>query len=569
VVLLELLLENGLLYARLVQLHASERDKSAELAAARDEAQAASKAKSLFLASMSHEIRTPMNAVIGLTQLVLETRLTDEQRDYLSKVQTSSRALLALLNDILDYSKIEAGKTVLEHEEFSPEEILENVGNLFAAKVEEGGLELLFEIDEGIPRRMVGDPLRLAQVLNNLVGNAIKFTPRGEIVIRAEAVSREADLMLLRFSVQDTGIGLQPKQAARLFQPFAQADASIARRYGGTGLGLAICKRLVELMGGEISVTSEPGRGSTFSFTARLEVAHQPAERLDPLRIRGMRALVVDSQATARLILQQTLQSWRFQVGTAAFADDAYHKLRRAEAQAPYELLVVDWKTAGTGFVQEARRIAAQRSTQPLLVIALAVLQQRERVLQALGGMADTAVLAKPVTPSRLFDAIVRLQHGEAPPLPHAGDGRIDLAQALQPLQGARVLLVEDNIVNQQVAQAVLAMGGLEVSVAGNGLEAVDCVKRERFDAVLMDMQMPDMDGLQATRVIRTLPEAARLPIIAMTAAAMDEDRQECLAAGMNAHVSKPIEPRELARVLLKWVAPRAAAHPVRPGQSA
>jgi signal transduction histidine kinase/CheY-like chemotaxis protein len=567
-VLLELLLENGLLYARLVQLHASERDKSAQLAAARDEAQAASKAKSLFLASMSHEIRTPMNAVIGLTQLVLETRLTDEQRDYLGKVQTSSRALLSLLNDILDYSKIEAGKTVLEHEEFSPEETIENVGNLFAAKVEDGGLELLFEIDEDIPRRMVGDPLRLAQVLNNLVGNAIKFTPRGEIVIRAEVAAREGDRMLLRFSVQDTGIGLQAEQAARLFEPFAQADASIARRYGGTGLGLAICKRLVELMGGEIGVRSEPGRGSTFSFTARLAVARQTAERVDPLRIRGMRALVVDSQATSRLILQQTLQSWRFQVSTAAFADDAVHKLRRAQAQAPYELLLVDWKTAGAGFVQQARRIAAERSGRPLLVVALAVLQQRERVLQALGGTADVAVLAKPVTPSRLFDAIVRLQHGEAPALPPSGGGRVDLAQALQPLHGAHVLLVEDNVVNQHVAQAVLAMGGLQVTVAANGLQAVEWVKRERFDAVLMDMQMPDMDGLQATRVIRTLPEAARLPIIAMTAAAMDEDRQECLAAGMNAHVSKPIEPRELARVLLRWVAP-PAARPAHPGRSA
>jgi signal transduction histidine kinase/CheY-like chemotaxis protein len=546
-VLLELLLENGMLYARLVRL--------------REEAQAASRAKSLFLASMSHEIRTPMNAVIGLTQLVLETRLTPQQHDYLSKVQTSSRALLSLLNDILDYSKIEAGKTVLEREEFSPEETIENVGNLFAAKVEEGGLELLFEIDEKIPRRMVGDSLRLAQVLNNLVGNAIKFTPRGEIVVRAEALTHEGERRQLRFSVRDTGIGLSAEQAARLFQPFGQADASITRRYGGTGLGLAICKRLVELMGGEISVVSEPGRGSTFSFTAWMDVAHEPAARLDPLRVRGMRTLVVDSQPTARLILQQALQSWRFQVGTAPFPDDALHKLRRAEPQAPYELLVVDWKTVdGAAFVHEARRLVAHGGPQRLLVVALAGLHQREQVQQALAGVDHAVVLVKPVTPSRLFDAVVRLQHGEGPALPPPGGGRLDLAAALEPIRGARVLLVEDNLVNQQVAQAVLSMARLQVTVAGNGLEAVDWVKRERFDAVLMDMQMPDMDGLQATRVIRGLPEGESLPVIAMTAAAMDEDRQECLAAGMNAHVSKPIDPRELARVLLKWVALPAGA---------
>jgi two-component system sensor histidine kinase/response regulator len=560
VVLMELLLENGVLYARLAQAHDSERRRSQDLQAARDAAQAANEAKSLFLASMSHEIRTPMNAVIGLTHLVLETDLHERQRDLLSKVQTSSKALLGLLNDILDYSKIEAGKVVLEAEEFSPEETIENVGNLFSARVEEAGLDLFFEIDKAIPQRLVGDSLRLAQVLNNLVGNAIKFTPRGEIVISAELLSSSATGVQLRFGVRDTGIGLSPEQAGRLFQAFEQADRSIGRRYGGTGLGLAICKRLVELMGGSIAVQSTPGAGSCFSFTAGFGMATPGAQRMDLHRIRGMRALVVDSQPTGRLILQNMLQSWRFQVGTAGLADEALAKLRRADPQAPYELLLLDWKTADLDLVHQARGIAAGHGATPLLVVAMAGLHARDPAMERVRGLPGTGVLLKPVTPSRLFDTIVQLQHGGVPQVLPSGGGKADLAEALRPIRGARVLLVEDNEVNQQVASAFLAMAGLHVTVAGNGLEAVEHVKKAPFHAVLMDMQMPLMDGLDATRVIRGLPHAQRLPIIAMTAGAMDEDRQACLAAGMNAHVAKPIDPREMVSTLLTWVPPAGVA---------
>jgi len=556
-VLIELLLENGALYARLVRVHQNDRRQARALRVARDEARSADAAKGLFLANMSHEIRTPMNAVIGLTNMVLQTRLDETQRDYLTKVQTSSRALLTLLNDILDYSKIEAGKVALEAEEFSPEETIENVGNLFSARIEEAGLDLLFEIDRDMPPRLLGDALRLTQVLNNLVGNAIKFTSVGEVVIGARVASRTDTAVELAFSVRDTGIGVTPEQAGRLFNVFQQAERSTARKYGGTGLGLAICKRLVELMGGRIEVSPAPGGGSIFGFTCRFDVATGGVERIDLHRIRGMRTLVVDAQPTERLILQQMLQSWRFQVGTASFPDDALHKLRRADPQAPHELMLLDWKTGDVDLLLKARRAVEDHRADPggalLSVIAMTTLAARERVTEALKGLPGVGIVVKPVTPSRLFDTVVHLQHGEAP-TPRAGTRRFDLAEALQPLRGARVLLAEDNPVNQQVAMAFLQAGGLEVTLAQNGVEAVEWVKKTRFDVVLMDMQMPDMDGTQATRLIRRLPHGVGLPVIAMTAAAMESDRQECLAAGMNAHVAKPIDAEHLVRTLLDWV---------------
>ncbi|MDH0864252.1 response regulator [Mitsuaria sp. GD03876] len=555
-VLVELLLENAVLYARLADTHGRERRRAAELALARDEAQRANAAKSLFLASMSHEIRTPMNAVIGLTHLALQGPLEGRQREYVGKAHASSKALLALLNDILDYSKVEAGKISLEAEEFGVEEVIENVGELFSARLEETGLDLVFDIDRDVPPRVVGDAFRLTQVLNNLVGNAIKFTPRGEIVIRVEARAREPDRVELGLSVRDTGIGMSPETRERLFEAFAQGETGTARRFGGTGLGLAICRRLVGLMAGEIAVDSTLGQGSTFRFSAWFGMPAAGAPRRDLYRIRGMRALVMDGQPTEREAWSQMLSSWRFQVSAAAFVDDAAFKWQRAAGhEAPYELLVLDWKTGAREVLAQVLALGEARGLPPPRVVVLAGPHHLDAVTDELGPREGLEVLAKPVTPSRLFEAVVRLQHGHAPP-PVARPLGQTLEESLRPLRGAQVLLVEDDPVNQQVAQAFLELGGLVVTVAGNGLQAVDLVRERAFDLVLMDMQMPEMGGIEAARCIRLLPQGAGLPIVAMTAAAMDEDRQACLAAGMDAHVGKPIVPAELVEALLAWTKP-------------
>jgi two-component system sensor histidine kinase/response regulator len=564
-VLVELLLENARLHRRLVALHRRDRQRAAELATARDAALAADEAKGRFLANMSHEIRTPMNAILGLTHLALETRLDARQRDYLTKLQSASKSLMRLLDDVLDYSKIEADKLTLEQEVFELEALLANVASLFSARAEQAGLALLVQLDRHLPARVVGDPLRLAQVLNNLVGNAIKFTERGEVVLGAEHLSRAGGETVLRFFVRDTGIGLTPEQQARLFTPFTQADRSTARRYGGTGLGLAICRRLAQMMGGQVSLSSESGKGSEFNVTVRLGIGSDaPSE---PPRS-GLRTLLIDPLETSAGILRDVLDSWRFPVTVATSAAEALQQLRDAEAAGqPFELVLLDERTAGIaddgGLAHKLRRATHPSAPRRPAIVIMVSAASMEHTLALAGAVPADSVLTKPITPSRLLDAIVGLDRTE-PALAVVADG--PSIEALAAIRGAKVLLVEDNPINQQVGGELLAQAGMQVTVAGHGIEALERLQAGPFDLVLMDVHMPVMDGLQATQLLRKLPQGTGLPVVAMTASALARDVDACLEAGMDAHLAKPIDPDELNQALLRWIRPGSrAARPEAP----
>jgi two-component system, sensor histidine kinase and response regulator len=521
------------------------------------EVEAANQVKSDFLANMSHEIRTPMNAIIGLSHLLQNTELSQKQQDYINKIHTSGQTLLGIINDILDFSKVEAGKLKMERVSFNLFSVLDNISNMVGLKASEKEIEFLIDVSPDIPSNLVGDPLRLGQVLTNLGNNAVKFTEQGEIVVKISLKEQSDDDVTLIFAVQDSGIGIDEQQQSNLFQAFRQVDTSTTRRYGGTGLGLAISKQLVEMMGGEIEVESEPGKGSTFIFSASFKLGparERKGSLIVPDELLELRVLVVDDNATSRRILSDLLKSFGVAHGESASGEEAIEELRMASSiDAPYGLVLMDWMMPVMNGIEASRRILADErlKTKPKIIMVTAY------DIDELQGLAEKEgiqfFLVKPITPSTLFDTILMCFDQLKPKAQVELESKIEFDKSLR---GLHILLVEDNEINQEVAQEILEQAGIQVTVANDGREGVDLLfeNPQTFDGVLMDIQMPVMGGYDAAREIRKDEHFKDLPVIAMTANAMAGDREKALDAGMNDYVAKPINVGVLYKTLTKWI---------------